>query len=67
MRRVSVARMLILHSCLSIELCAETKEERNPLIVLRNGKVTLKQRLYSLEKMSETMQGASFVANCESS
>ena len=36
---------------------ADDKPERVSLVELKNGKLVLKQKLLSFEKMSETMQG----------
>lgn len=37
---------------------ADEKPERVSLVELRNGKLVIKQKLLSFEKMSDTMQGA---------
>jgi chromatin assembly factor 1 subunit A len=38
------------------------KPERTPLVELKNGKLVVKQKPMSFEKMSETLQGASRIA-----
>ena len=42
---------------MSIDSCSEEKRDKPTIVELRNGKLVLKQKLLSFEKMSETMQG----------
>lgn len=40
------------------------KEGRSSLVELRNGKLVIRQKILSFEKMSETMQGMSLLDTC---
>ena len=52
---------------MSIDSCNEEKRDKPTIVELRNGKLVLKQKLLSFEKMSETMQGAYLIPGTRSS
>ena len=47
----------------SLTAAARIVSERVSLVELRNGKLVIKQKLLSFEKMSETLQGVCWIVN----